>query len=58
MSGYQGYQPDIRRILNRYQEEVDQISIKYLTDFGRISKISAGYTWILDQIPVDVVKEL
>ena len=34
--------------LNRYQEKIDKISIVYLTHFSRISKISAGYTWILD----------
>jgi len=32
ISGYQGYQPDITRLLNRYQEKIDQISVKYLTD--------------------------
>jgi len=41
--GYQGYQPDIRGIINVYQEKIDQISIKYLTDFGRILK---NISWI------------
>ena len=27
ISGYQGYQPDIRGILNEYQEKIDQISV-------------------------------
>jgi len=31
-------QPDIRDIINGYQEKIDQISIKYLTDFSRILK--------------------
>jgi len=44
ISGYQGYQPDIRGKINGYQEEIDQISIKHLTYFSRISKLSAGYT--------------
>jgi len=47
VSGYQGYQPDIRGIINGYQEKIDQISIKYLTDLGRIFKkkyvLDAGY---------------
>jgi len=34
ISGYQGYQ-DIKdiRVVNGYQEKIDQILIKYLTDF-------------------------
>jgi len=31
---YQGYQPDIRGIINGYHEKIGQISIKYLMDFG------------------------
>jgi len=44
---------DIRGLSNGYQEKIDQISMKYLTDLSRISKISSGYTCISDQIPVD-----
>ena len=40
-TGYQRYQPDIRGLLNGYQEKIDQISVKYLTDICIISKISA-----------------
>jgi len=47
ISGYQGYQPNIRGVINGYQEKIYQISIKYLTDFGRILKITPGYTYIL-----------
>ena len=32
-----GWQLDISGIINGYKEKIDQISIKYLTDFGRIS---------------------
>ena len=38
ISGYQGYQSDIRGIIHGYQEKIDQISTKYLTDFGRTLK--------------------
>jgi len=38
MSGYQGYQPDIGSIMNGYQEKIDQIFVKYPTDFRRILK--------------------
>jgi len=31
-----GYQPDIRVVINGYQKKIDQIWIKYLTDFSRI----------------------
>jgi len=43
---YTGYQDikDIRGLFNAYQEKTDQISIKYLIDLSRISKICAGYT--------------
>jgi len=34
ISGYERYQPDIRGLLNGYQKKIDQISIKYLTDFS------------------------
>ena len=54
ISGYQGYQPDIRGIINGYQEEIDQI-VKYLTD-SRISKIFAGYTKIA-RYQLTVVRE-
>jgi len=37
-TGYQGYPPDIRGIINGYQEKIDEISFNYLTDFGRILK--------------------
>jgi len=53
ISGYQGYQPDIRGIINGYQEKIDHISIKYLTDFGRILK---NISWIylnINQISVN-----
>jgi len=36
ISVYQGYQLDIRGIINGYQEKIHQIWIKYPTDFGRI----------------------
>jgi len=36
----------MRGLLNGYQGEINQISIEYLIDFSRISKISSGYTWI------------
>jgi len=49
---YTGYQPGIRGLLNGYQEKIDQIPIKYLTDFRRYQKISAGYT-LMSQITVD-----
>jgi len=39
-----GYEPDIRGIINGYQEKIDRVSIKYLTDFRRMLKISAGFT--------------
>jgi len=55
-TGYQGYQLDIKGLSNGHQEKIDQIPINYLTDFSRISKISAGYTWILDQVPVNLVQ--
>jgi len=42
---YTGYQDieDIRGIINEYQEKIDQISIKNLTDFGRILK---NISWV------------
>jgi len=55
--GYQGYQSDIIGLLNGYQEKIDQISIKYMIEFNRISKISAGYPWICQTCQVTVVKE-
>ena len=53
ISGYQGYQPDISGTINGYQEKIDRISIKYLTDFSRIflknlmdiPKLAARYQW-------------
>jgi len=39
---YTGYQ-DIRGILNGYEEKIDPISVKYLTDFSGISNIPAFY---------------
>jgi len=53
ISGYQAYQPDIRGIINWYQEKIDQSSIEYLTDLGRIFK---NVCWIyinISQISVD-----
>jgi len=53
ISGHQGYQPDIRGMMNGYQEKNDQISIKNLTDFGKILK---NICWIylnMSQISVD-----
>jgi len=43
--------------LNGYQEEIDQISIEYLTDLSRISKISAGYLDISQIYLWTVIKE-
>jgi len=45
--------PDIRGIINGYEEEINQISIKYLIDFIRILK---NICWIylnISQISVD-----
>jgi len=33
-----GYQPDIRGLINGYQDKVNKISVKYLTDFSEILK--------------------
>jgi len=38
ISGFQGYQPDIRGVITGYQEKIDEISIKYLIDFSKIFK--------------------
>jgi len=38
VSGYRGYQPDIKVIIIGYQEKIDQISVEYLTDFSRLLK--------------------
>jgi len=54
ISGYQRYQPDIRGIINGYQQKIDQISVKYLTDFSMILK---NICWIylkISQISVDI----
>jgi len=53
---YTGYQLDIRGLSNGYEEKIDQISIKYPTDFSIILKISAGYSWIF-RYQRTVVKE-
>jgi len=53
ITGYEGYKSDIRGIINRYQEEIDEISIKYQTDFGKILR---NISWIylsISQTPVD-----
>lgn len=60
-SGYQGYQVDIRGIINGCREKIGQISMKYLTDFSRMLK---RIFWIYrncSQISVDsgqIVKNL
>jgi len=52
--GYQGYQPDIRGTVNGYQEKIDHISIKYLTDFSRVLKKYICWIYLnISQISVD-----
>jgi len=53
ISGYQGYQQDIRGVMNGYQEKIDQISIIYLTDFSRILKYISWIYLNISQISVD-----
>jgi len=43
----------MRGIINRYQHKIDQISIKYLTDFGRILKYISWINLNISQISVD-----
>jgi len=53
-SGYQGYHPDIRGMINGHQEKIDQIpKKKYLTGFARIFKNICWIYLIISQISVD-----
>jgi len=57
ISGYQGYQPYIRGIINGFQKKIDQISIEYLADFGKTFKTISWIYLNISQILVDSIRE-